>query len=88
MREDECEPDVRINVARLDPTFVPKATVIGADRVVDVGSNNRNSNDIRDWASLRFLRPDFRAREGVGHNDLLNEWSILFVLAFGYGFEF
>jgi RHS repeat-associated protein len=88
LRGDNCEPNVRINVARLDPTFVPKATVIGANQIVDVGSNNPNSDDIRDWASLNLLRPDFRAREGVGHNDLLNEWPLLFVLAFNYGFEF
>ncbi|WP_342596962.1 RHS repeat-associated core domain-containing protein [Cyanobacterium aponinum UTEX 3222] len=82
-----CEP-VQINVGRLDLTFVPKAFVIGANKIVDVGSNNPGSSDIRDRGSLAFLRPDFRARQGVGHNDLLNEWPILFVLAYQYGFQF
>ena len=78
-----------IHVGRLDPTGAPKLIfAIGANQVVDVGSNNPDSNDIRDKASLAWPFFDFRAEKGVGHNDLLNNTAVLDRLENEYGFKF
>ena len=77
-----------IYVGRLDPTFAPKFPfAIGANKVIDVGSNNPGSFDPRDIASLLW-RFDFRAERGVGHNDLLNDTRVLDRLQREYGFDF
>jgi hypothetical protein len=68
---------IPIRVCRLDPIGIPKSIIIGAAQVVDIGSNKPDSRDPRDRAALSFLRPDFRARKGVGHSDLLNDLEIL-----------
>jgi hypothetical protein len=65
-----------IKVCRLDPIGIPKSTVVGAAQVIDIGSNKPDSRDPRDRAALSFLRPDFRARQGIGHSDLLNDTEI------------
>lgn len=65
-----------IRVCRLDPIGIPKSIVLGATQVVDIGSNKPDSRDPRDRAALSFLRPDFRARLGIGHCDLLNDAEI------------
>jgi hypothetical protein len=67
---------IPIKVCRLDPIGIPKSTVIGAAQVIDIGSNKPDSRDPRDRAALSFLRPDFRARQGIGHSDLLNDTEI------------
>lgn len=67
---------IPIKVCRLDPIGIPKSTIIGAQQVVDIGSNKPDSRDPRDQAALSFLRPDFRARQGIGHYDLLNDVEI------------
>jgi hypothetical protein len=79
-RIDRCYP-IPIKVCRLDPIGIPKSIIIGAEQVVDIGSNKPDSRDPRDRAALSFLRPDFRARKGVGHSDLLNDREILDRLA-------
>jgi hypothetical protein len=68
---------ISIKVCRLDPIGIPKSIIVGAEQVVDIGSNKPDSRDPRDRAALSFLRPDFRARKGVGHSDLLNDLEIL-----------
>jgi RHS repeat-associated protein len=79
-----------IYVGRLDPTGVPKFVNRGADVIVDVGSNNPGSKDIRDRAALNpfLLKPDFRAKKGVSHDGLLDDREILNKLQFQYGFPF
>jgi RHS repeat-associated protein len=90
--KSDCNTQSRhdIYVGRLDPTGVPKFAVQGADLIVDVGSNNPGSKDPRDRAALNpfLLRPDFRAKKGVGHNGLLNDRDVLNKLQFDYGFPF
>jgi hypothetical protein len=72
---------IPIKVCRLDPIGIPKSTIIGAQQVVDIGSNKPDSKDPRDRAALSFLQPDFRARQGIGHYDLLNDDEIFARLA-------
>jgi hypothetical protein len=67
---------IPIKVCRLDPIGIPKSTVIGAAQVIDIGSNKPMSRDPRDRAALKLLHPDFRARQGIGHSDLLNDAEI------------
>jgi RHS repeat-associated protein len=90
--KSDCNTQSRhdIYVGRLDPTGVPKFAVQGADLIIDVGSNNPGSKDPRDRAALNpfLLRPDFRAKKGVGHNGLLNDRDVLNKLQFDYGFPF
>jgi hypothetical protein len=77
------EPGLTIEVGRLDPTGVPKQTVRGADKIVDVGSNIPKANPItqpREWLSNRILKPDFRAPIGTTHDGLLNERSVILIL--------
>jgi RHS repeat-associated protein len=77
------EPGLTIEVGRLDPTGVPKQTVRGADKIIDVGSNIPKANPItqpREWLSNRILKPDFRAPIGTTHDGLLNERSVILIL--------
>jgi hypothetical protein len=75
-RKLRWEHSAPIFVCRLDPIGIPKSTVLGAAQVVDIGSNKPDSRDLRDLAALSFLRPDFRARQGIGHCDLINDAEI------------
>jgi RHS repeat-associated protein len=76
--------NTQINVARLDSAGTNKPT---ACKVVDIGSNNPNSSDLRD--RLGALNPaDYRADPGVGHEGLANNLNVIRTLRDKFNFKF
>lgn len=57
---------------RLDPTGVGKPGSKQCKNVIDIGSNNPNSTDLRDLAGAKNNEVDARAPDGIGHNGLLS----------------